>query len=451
MFIILLRLIRINGWSCALILMLLRLIALLKMLLIQSSHLISSFRFHLNWWWLALICFNIVLAINSVSVLYLAFLTDIKLLKLVNWNSWWRFMSIMLIGLLIGVEPSCLSSIIVVLAIDASNRCNVLWCHIPIRQSALLLLNLLHGLDLCIDICLVGSSTPWYTCVSMHLQWRDRLLVFVNRIHHEFIDLPIHENMSSTLVHRIRCVWACSAISVWSKVKVVILVTLDLLMGRLLILLTILRVWMMSIVWACVIRVLRPYFIYSDRASCWKRNMACSRVHRYATLHTWICLLNLLMSLMRSIVISVLILLAHLALIMLIKVRSLIIGIVWKILVWILAIRVVVIICMLNRLVLFDCFSIAWRRCVSSWVYQIIIRLVKITFMQIKLIDGWMRWIHNLCLNLIDLECAINLILWRCVIGIIEVQVHLLALGLNSLLFNCLLILRKLINLIKRW
>ena len=249
------------------------------MLLIQSSHLISGFRFYLNWR-LALICFNVVLAINSFRVLYLVFLTDIKLLKLAVCNSWWRFMS-MLIGLN-GVEPSRLSSIIRLLAEDASRRRNVLASHIAIGQSTLLLLNWLHGLDLCIDICLVGSSTPWYTCVSMHLQWRDGLFVFVNRIHHEFIDLPVHEDMSSTLVHRIRCViWACSAISVWSKVKIVILVTLlDLLMGRLLILLTILRVWVMGIVWACVIRVLRPDFVYSDRASCWKGNMATSGVHR---------------------------------------------------------------------------------------------------------------------------------------------------------------------------
>jgi len=83
---IILSLIRINAWSFCLILML-RFIAFLKMLLIQSSHLISGFRFYLNWR-LALICFNVVLAINSFRVLYLAFLTDIKLLKLAVCNSW---------------------------------------------------------------------------------------------------------------------------------------------------------------------------------------------------------------------------------------------------------------------------------------------------------------------------------------------------------------------------
>ena len=77
----------------------------------------------------------------------------------------------------------------------------MLWYHIAVGQPTLLLLNLLDRLDLGIDVCLVRPSTPWYTCVSMHLQRGDGLFVFVNRIHHEFVDLSIRENMCSTLVH----------------------------------------------------------------------------------------------------------------------------------------------------------------------------------------------------------------------------------------------------------
>ena len=60
-----------------------------------------------------------------------------------------------------------------------------------------------------------------------------------------------------------------------------------------------------------------------------------------------------------------------------------------------------------------------------------------------------MRWINHLWLHFVHLKCAVDLILLLSIIGIIEVQVHLLALGLDRLLLDGILILRKLVDLIE--
>ena len=264
------------------------------MLLIYCSHLILSFLLYLHWG--CMCCCNawvrasVILSSDARGVLHFPFLVDIKLLMILImlatvaillswrcfvWSMWciWEALS----WLLTCVKPLHCTRVLgtlrthgVALACESlirwAWRCGFHVCRVSIRQSsqsAMLLLKWLHWLNLSIYSGLIGAPSPRYACISVHLERCDGLFVLVDWIHHELIDLSIDEDVGSILANGIRGVVvvmspSMSSISWGSKVRVWVMIILDLLVWWLLIRLTVLRIWMVGIVWTRVVWIVWP-------------------------------------------------------------------------------------------------------------------------------------------------------------------------------------------------
>ena len=133
------------------------------------------------------------------------------------------------------------------------------------------------------------SSSPRDSRILMHVQRCDSLPRLVNWVHHISINVSINKNMSS--------VWIIKGIRSWRVSPVIltwIIIWRIILERRMRLILLVWRsicwVWMMSVVWTCIIWELRSLVVYSHlimmvtRQSCMS-----SRMNWDSTIESWLC------------------------------------------------------------------------------------------------------------------------------------------------------------------
>lgn len=126
-------------------------------------------------------------------------------------------------------------------------------------------------------ICIHGATTPWDSCVAMHLKWSHSLLRLVDRVHHVLVDLTVDEDMGPILIVEYRVI----------SILLLSLVTQEIFMLLLRWLLIVLRVWMMSEIWTRSISlVVRCNAIDTHLTVIWKIQMP-PRVNRITAVVLW--------------------------------------------------------------------------------------------------------------------------------------------------------------------
>lgn len=153
----------------------------------------------------------------------------------------------------------------------------------------------LHLLEMAIDvesICLMGSTSPRYSRILMHMKWSNSLPGLVNWVHHVSINMSINEYMCSILIIKGTSSRTVSAVIIMCRVIIWRIILERWMCLTLLVWWSISWVWMVSVIRTSVVRVLWSTIIHSYRCMVMtrlsrKRNMS-SWVYGYTTIERWL-------------------------------------------------------------------------------------------------------------------------------------------------------------------